>query len=162
MDAEDIGLALFLGSLMFIGFVAMIGGFLHARKERLLTHAERMKAIELGQPLPEDPGTSRARVIAKTAVSAEAPEVSPQMAMARKCIGSIIWVVFWGVLFGAPAGAASKEVGIAIGVAVGAIGVTLAICGTILASKAPTPPTYLPTYKTQTDPDAYDVAGRRG
>src|SRR4051812_16053418 len=105
MNSDDIGLGLFLGSLMFIGFVAMIGGFLYARRERLLTHAERMKALELGQPLPEDPGTSRAREVAKAAAPIETPEVHPQMAMAHKCFGSIAWVAFWGFAFAALSGA---------------------------------------------------------
>src|SRR4051794_11744320 len=106
MDSGDMGLGLFLGSLIFTGFVAMIGGLLHARKKRLLTHAERMKALELGQPLPDDPGTSRAREIAKAAAPIETPEDHPQMAMARKCFGSIAWVAFWGFASAAPSGAA--------------------------------------------------------
>ena len=162
MDSGTIGLGLFLGSLMFIGFVAMIGGFLHARKERLLTHAERMKALELGQPLPEDPGTSRAREVARASASIEGPEVNPQMAMARKCFGSIIWVSFWSFAISASASTLSTQVAMALAISTAVIGVTLAICGTILASKVPAPSTYVPSYKFQTDPDAYDVAGRRG
>jgi hypothetical protein len=165
MNSDDIGLGLFLGSLLFIGFVAMIGGFLHARKERLLTHAERMKAIEMGQPLLEvtkpNPGVEAAK--AAKAFAALEPEVHPQVALARKCFGSIAWVAFWGFVFAAPSSASSKEVAMTIAISTGAIGVTLAICGTILASRVSTTPAAFPSaYKPVSDPDAFDVAGRRG
>ena len=51
MDSA-VGLALFLGSLVLISLVAIIGGFLHSRRERLLTHTERMRALEMGLPVP--------------------------------------------------------------------------------------------------------------
>ena len=47
-------LGLFAGMLGLIALVAIVGGFLHYRRERLLTHAERMKALELGRTLHLD------------------------------------------------------------------------------------------------------------
>src|ERR1022692_4591955 len=55
MDANSTNLLYsVLGSVVLIIVVAIVGGFLHSRRERLLTHAERMKALELGREMPDD------------------------------------------------------------------------------------------------------------
>ena len=49
MDTGDLTfLVLVFGGMILIGLVAIVGGFLHSRRERLLTHQERMKALEQG------------------------------------------------------------------------------------------------------------------
>ncbi len=70
-------LFLFLDGLILIALVAIVGGLLHYRRERLLTHAERMKALELGRDWPEDPATARLKVaLGSTAEDREEPEKS--------------------------------------------------------------------------------------
>jgi hypothetical protein len=160
-----IGLGLFLGSLVFVGLVAIVGGFLHSRRERLLTHAERMKALELGQPLPDDPATAKLKAMTGGDSSQEgASNDTPQMALARTCYKTALWVAFWGFLFAAQTSAVNwvSAVAIAIGASTGAIGVTCVICGTILAARSTEKRTPDPYAKARTDPDAYDVVGSRG
>jgi hypothetical protein len=167
VDSSTIGLSLFLGSLVFVGLVAILGGFLHARRERLLTHAERMKALELGKPLPDDPQTTKLKAIYGTgggSVAEGSSDGLPQASLAATCYRTALWVAFWGFLFAAQSGAMNlaNGVAIAIGASTGAIGVTCVICGTILAA-LPTKAAARVSYdKAHTDPDAIDVVGSRG
>jgi len=41
-----------LGGTFLVCLVAIIVGFLQSRQMRLLTHQERMKALELGREMP--------------------------------------------------------------------------------------------------------------
>jgi hypothetical protein len=148
------------GGLGLISLVAILGGFLHTRRERLLTHTERMKALELGRALPDDPET--ARIKAAYARPATSKAVGNE-ALAGKCHSTALWVAFSG--FGAAVGAVQAggiAVAIAIAASVGAIGVTAIICGTILAARPPaaTAPTY--SSKPTVEEDEYDVVSSRG
>ena len=123
-------LALIFGGGGLVALVAIVGGFVHSRRERLLTHAERMKSLELGLPLPEDPTTARIRAAMGPA---EAP--SDARSLAAQCFTTTGYIAGFGLLFAA---GASNNPGIAYAIAAsgGAIGVTGMICGTILASRA--------------------------
>ena len=60
MDSNAVSLIFtLLGGCIAIAIVAIVGGFLHYRRERLLTHQERMKALELGREMPDDAATAR-------------------------------------------------------------------------------------------------------
>src|SRR5580704_9389492 len=97
----EVGLGLFLGSLVLVGLVAIIGGFLHSRRERLLTHAERMRALELGQALPDDPATVvRKAVYASQGLPPDGEcKTVHQVKFAETCFKTALWVAFWGFLF---------------------------------------------------------------
>ena len=78
-----------------ISLVAMVGGFLHLRRERLLTHAERIKALELGRTLPV--GVAAARIKAALGSSSDA-EANEENSLPRKCYSTALWVAFWGFI----------------------------------------------------------------
>jgi hypothetical protein len=148
------------GGLGLISLVAILGGFLHTRRERLLTHTERMKALELGRALPDDPATARIKAAYVPPVSSE-PANSE--ALASKCYSTAVWVAFWG--FGSGVGAVQAggiAVAIAIAASVGAIGVTSIICGTILAARPPVAPAPAYSSKPTVEEDAFDVVSSRG
>ncbi len=129
------------GGLLFIGLIACIGGFLHGRRERLLIHAERMKALELGRELPDDPATARLKAIQTTeSGDASIQPVSPSepKSLASKCYSTTSYACGTGFVFAFLA-ASNQAVAIAIAAATGAIGVAGMICGTILAAKMPEP-----------------------
>ena len=151
-DKIDVGLALFLGGLMLIGLIAMIGGFLHYRRERLLTHTERMKALELGRELPDDAYTTRLKAIFG---STDQPEEAPGgiKSLASQCYSTTGWVSGCGFLF-AMMGSSNQGVAYAVAAAAGAVGVTGLICGTILASRAPDPAPTRVASKPRFDPEA--------
>jgi hypothetical protein len=158
VDATPILLGLLLASLVLISLVAIIGGFLHYKRERLLTHQERMKALEFGRELPDDPTTARTKAVFGGSLGGASDEAGESLP--RKMITTVLWVAFWGFLFGGPAGAANHAVAIAMAAAVGAIGVAATICGTILALRLPTATSA--TSKPHIDSDAFDVVSRRG
>jgi hypothetical protein len=143
-SADEVMVLLLLGGGTLIGLIAVVGGFLYARRERLLTHAERMKALELGREAP-DAATRRGQTGPGEGKS-----------HAARCFAATGNACFWGFLFAV--GAAAKEGGnapgaaYAIAAAAGAVGVTGLICGTVLASKAPAAPG--PPGKPRLDPDA--------
>jgi hypothetical protein len=138
-DPTALIVASVLGGVILVGLVAIVGGFLHTRRERLLTHQERMKALELGREVPEDPAVARAKVA--NAQFREALGAGTEKSYAGKCFSATGHACFWGFLFAI--GAAAKEGGnapgaaYAIAAAAGAIGVTGLICGTVLASRTP-------------------------
>ena len=140
--------ALLIGAGVLVGLVAIVGGFLHSRRERLLTHQERMKALELGRELPDDRATARLKAVSGGTAGDENRASSGHTegaigAASGKCYSTALWVAFWGFLFAgqnAMTGGRSSAVtavAIAIAASVGAIGVTAMICGTMLAMRSP-------------------------
>ena len=167
-------LALMIGAGVLIALVAIIGGFLQTRRERLLTHQERLKALELGREIPDDAATARMKAAwgvssngEKTASRDEAESERSTASLSRKAFSTAIWVAFWGFLAASQSAAmanspANIAVVIAIAASVGAIGVTAAICGTILAMRVPYTSSSSATAKAAIESDAFDVVSRRG
>ncbi len=160
MDATPILLALLLAGVLLISLVAIIGGFLHTKRERLLSHQERMKALEVGRAMPDDSATGQFKATFN-GFSTDAAEDQSQ-SLPRRVFTTTLWIAFWGFLFGGPAGAANHAVAIAMAVSVGAIGVTAMICGTILALRLPATNGASSTSKPSIESDAFDVVSRRG
>jgi hypothetical protein len=132
---ELMTLGILIGGLTLVALVSCIGGFLHYRRERMLMHAERMKALELGRDLPDDPETAKI----KAAAQARAARQSGlgETTLAARCFSTTGYVCGTGFVFAFLSNTTSA---LAIASATGAIGVTGIICGTILASKAATEP----------------------
>jgi hypothetical protein len=158
--AADLLISLVGGGALLISLVAIIGGFLHYRRERLLTHAERMKALDLGREIPDHAAT--AQIKAAFGNLASGNEGEPSEALARKCFSTALWVAFWGFVAGSQGGWINPSIAIAIAASVGAIGVTGMVCGTVLAYRSPTEPSHRPVCKHVTDADTFDVVSRRG
>jgi hypothetical protein len=120
-----------------------------AARNREFEHAERLKALELGRPMPGDRAT--------------------EVATRNTHNGIVLWVPLGalGIALGAmnSTGDSTAAV-IAIWAAAGAVGVTGVICGTILAMRAPSPevpaPRHLFSTKAPTEDDAVDTVSRRG
>jgi hypothetical protein len=144
-----------------IAIVPIIGGLLHAHRERQLTHLERMRALETGQQLPGDAAAARIK-----AASGPLAESSDRAALARKCYSTALWVAFWGFITATSHGSIGIHTGVAqlIAASVGVIGVTAVICGTILAVRVPVAgqPASAACSKPPIDADAYDVVSSRG
>jgi hypothetical protein len=127
-----------LGLVLVVGLPAVLGIRSENRK-REMEHLERMRAIELGRPLPGDQG---ARGPAKMALA----------------MGVAVPIGVFGIAWLAAndAGAASPF----IWPSAAAMGVAAIICATVLASRAyasepePRPD---PAAKPYVDPDAYDA-----
>ena len=149
-----------LGAVVLISLVAIIGGFLQCRRERLLDHRERMRALELGQEMPDDAAT--ARIKAAFGVSRNDDKGDWEGSPARKCFSTTLWIAFWGFLAAGQAGAANRAVAVAIASSVGAVGVAGMIGGTILALRASAAPTSNSISKPAIDADAFDVVCSRG
>ena len=136
VDSSDLVFGWMLSGGFLISLVSIVGGFQHAKRVRLLTHEERMKALELGRELPTD-----------EPVAPSGGESKPE-SLPRKCFSTAFWVGFGGFIAAAsqgftPAaglGIAGHGIAIAIAASTGAIGVTALICGTILAAKTPSRP----------------------
>jgi hypothetical protein len=137
---------------LVVTLVPIVGGLLHARRERLLVHSERMKALEWGIVLP----------------AKASPPAAPatRESMARQCFSTAFWVAFWGFASAAGLGSAEVSTGVAyaIAAAAGSIGVTSVICGTVLSARIPVEvkPNSFPKSMTDVDADAYDVVSCRG
>jgi hypothetical protein len=148
--------------VFLLSVIPIVGGFIHAHRDRVLTHTERMKALEMGRELPGHEATARLRAAFGQPAPADEGDVA---SLARKCWSTALWVAFWG--FGASAGlggaSVSSGVALAIAVSAGAIGVTAMICGTILASTAAVnaPLNGYAKHRIH-DADAIDVVSRRG
>ncbi|MDR3618526.1 MAG: hypothetical protein P4L85_04180 [Paludisphaera borealis] len=102
--------------LMIVVALPVVLGMRHAAKDQEFQHAERLKAIEMGRPLPGDP----------------AHEGSPRTAVA----GIGVWVPISALVIALAATTGSQNseaAGVAIWVSAGGVGVTGLICGTILA-----------------------------
>jgi hypothetical protein len=139
ISSELIAVCSIVSGVILVSLIAIIGGFLHSRRERLLMHAERMKALELGRELPDDPATIRMKGIFQ-AEQSEEPASEPKSpgepkSLASSCFSTTVTVCCTGFIF-AWLGSGFQGVAIAIAAATGAIGVTGMICGTILASKS--------------------------
>ena len=148
------------GGMFLLGLVGIVGGFLHYRRERLLTHQERMKALELGAELPDDAATARIKAVYGTSATDKSSDESESIA--RKCFTTALWVAFWGFLAAASPGGPARfatATSVAIAASAGAIGVTAMICGTILAMR---PPARTITTKPGFEADTYDTVARRG
>jgi hypothetical protein len=149
-----------LGGVFAISMVAIMGGFALTRRERLLTHAERMKALDMGLAMPDDRATAQIKAAFGQPASSDDCEGGT---LARKCYSTAIWVAFWG--FGAATASVANGghvgVALAISAAVGAVGVTSVICGTILASRSTAAPDRRSNSKPVVDADAYDFVGNR-
>jgi hypothetical protein len=157
VEASIVVLALF-GGLTLLGLVGTIGGFLHYRRERLLTHQERMKALELGHDLPDDPVTARI----KATFGASSKGGDGNGSLARKCYSTALWVAFWGFIAASQGGWGHAGISVAIAGSVGAIGVTAIICGTILAVRERSGSEPVTVAKPLFESDAFDVVSHRG
>ena len=124
-----------LGGMVLIILVAILGGFLHSRRERLLAHAERMKALEMGLDMPDDAATARIKAVYGVAEKSESASGEPK-SLAVQCFSQTGYICGAGFFFAMVAGS-SHGVAYAMAAATGAIGVTGMICGTILASREP-------------------------
>jgi hypothetical protein len=149
------------GGLFLIATVSIFGGFMHTRRERLLTHAERMKSLELGRDVATDPDITRS---GKSSIDDNADD---SKSLPRKCFSTAFWVAFWGFLAAGSSGIradgwANPAISIAIAASVAAIGVTALICGTVLAFRSSVERTSGSSFKAPIDADALDVVSRRG
>jgi hypothetical protein len=138
-----------IGGMILLGLVAIIGGFIHYRRERLLAHDERMKALELGRELPEDAATARIKAAYEGEKSAQAP--TEARSMAAQCYSTTGYVCGAGFVFAWMSG---PGVAYALAAAAGAVGVTGMICGTILASREAAPAPFPAASKPRYDPEA--------
>jgi hypothetical protein len=151
LDGSQIGIGLLFAGLGLIVMVAIVGGLLYSKNERLLTHAERMKALEMGHGLPEDIYTARIRA----AMGHDETPGRPG-ALSSHCFTSTTYICGFGFFFAMMSGQI-PSVAVTIAASTGAVGVAGMICGTILATKnrepagAPGPP--LPA-KSTLDPEA--------
>ena len=155
IDGETLAIGSLIGGVFLLSMTAIIGGFLHARRERLLTHTERMKALELGRELPEDAATARIKAVSQTGVEDEDQAETSEKSPASRCYSTTMSVCCTGFVF-AWLGSGFQGVAIATAAATGAIGVAGMICGTILAAK-PTESSETRTVahsKPRFDPDA--------
>jgi hypothetical protein len=162
MNSEELLVVMTLfGGMTLVGLAAIIGGFLHSRRERLLTHQERMKALELGRELPDDTPVGRL----KRALGARSnTEENDGRSLARKCFSTALWVPFWGFIFASQGVWVNTGLAAAIVIAcsAGAIAVTAIICGTILAVHERSGSSPLADAKPLIESDAFDVVSRRG
>ena len=148
--------------MFLISLVPIIGGSLHARRERTLVHAERMKALDLGRELPDDVAT--ARIKATFGKSPASDESGGERSLAHKCFSTALWVAFWGFAAAAGLGGSQTIAGVAYAIAAstGAIGVTAMICGAILGAQAPVAGQPGRFSKPRIEDDALDVVPCRG
>jgi hypothetical protein len=113
----------------------------HLQRKREWEHLERIKALELGQPIP---GSESWHAMSCASIGAGVPLGSMFLA----------WVA-------TVSGSGGEEVW----ACATAIGITGVICGTILAKSrlgSRRPASTDAHAKPEFDPDAYDVVGRRG
>jgi hypothetical protein len=145
-------LVLVLSGTLLAGLVAIVGGFLHARRSRMLAHTERMKALELGRDLPEDLGHAR------TAVQSGDRDENRPRSLALQFCSTTGYTCAAGFLFAYLAGSDSQgsvpAASIAIAAATGAIGVTGLICAAVLATRAPAEEPSRMVLKPRYDPEA--------
>jgi hypothetical protein len=159
VDSTELFIGALMASLLLIALVSIVGGFLAARRSRMLTHQERMKALELGRDMPDDAATARIKAAFGTTSSGDGEE---EGSLPRKCFSTAIWIAFWGFIAASQGGWVNHAIAIAIAVSTGAICVTAVICGTILASRTPALPISRIASKPIAESDAYDVVSRRG
>jgi hypothetical protein len=168
----NVAITVFVGGLFLAALVAIVGGFLHTRRERVLTHQDRMKALDLGREIPGDAVTARMELgsvvsFHNNKVESSGDNEGGSRAISQKAFSTALWVAFWGFLAAAQSvsigqGPAIVAVAVAIAVSAGAIGVTSVICGTILAVHTSSSHTSRAPGKMLIDSDELDVASRRG
>lgn len=129
-----------------IGIAGVVFGTRHARRERELEHAERLKALELGRTLPKD-----------------APFWSPN----NLCIALGVGMPMALFVLALVASQADPDLLPFIWPVAGALGGLGIIGGTLLALIRPgasgrPEPGLEAAAKRPIDPDTYDTAGRRG
>jgi hypothetical protein len=126
----------FFGGVLLLSVIGTIGGFLHYRRERLLMHTERMKALEMGRELPDDPETAKVKAASQVKLARQQAERAEpgEKSFTARCYSMTSAICGTGFVF-AWLAAENQGVALAIAAATGAIGVTGMICGTILASK---------------------------
>jgi hypothetical protein len=170
MHPTDIFMYSFASVLMVLSLIAMFMTFAYYRRSRMLTHTERLKAMELGRELPEDAGVARLKAVFAGNHVDDEGEPTGEDALAHRCFKVAFWVPL--AAFGATQASDHFRHGVELAVwgAVAVITATSLICGTILALKSPgrsarqPAPTPLNGHAKhlEQDPDAYDVASRRG
>lgn len=161
MDTQTLVVMSIIIGTVLVSLVAIVGGFIHYRRERLLMNAERMKALEMGRDLPDDQHTAQLKAIFSGTNSDESGNGCDSNP-ARKAYSTALWVAFWGFLAASGSGNhVNQAVAIAIAASVGAIGVTAMICGTVLATRGQSPRNVV-ARKPVADRDAYDFAGHHG
>jgi len=155
-------LGIALGFVFVMSLVPIIGGFLHARRERTLVHSERMKALDLGRELPDDVAT--ARINAAFGNTSASVEGGGGESLSAKCFSTAFWVAFWGFAAAAGLGGSQVSTGVAYAIAAsaGAIGVTAMICGAVLGARAPVAALPGRVPKPRIEDDALDVVSCRG
>ena len=67
MNSND-AIAFGIGMLFLLTVIPIVGGFIYAHRERVLTHTERMKALEIGRSCP----------IARRQLESKQPWASPR------------------------------------------------------------------------------------
>ncbi len=162
MNSND-AIALGIGMLFLLTVIPIVGGFIYAHRERALTHAERMKALELGAELPDRAATARIKAaLGQPTGEVDGGKDSPS----RRCFSTAVWVAFWGFAAAAGLGGADVNTGVAYAIAssAGAIGVTAVICGTVLASRSAHAAYDAINHAKHAndDADAFDVVSCRG
>lgn len=132
MNTNDT-IALGIGMVFLLSIIPIVGGFMYAHRGLLLTHAERMKALELGAELPDHAAAARIRACSASLL----PTTMVAGIRSRRVFSTAVWVAFWGFAAAAGLGGADVNAGVAYAIAssAGAIGVTAIICGTVLASR---------------------------
>ncbi|APW62534.1 hypothetical protein [Paludisphaera borealis] len=105
--------------LMIVVALPVVLSMRHAAKDREFQHAERLKALEMGRPLPGE----------------STPEYSPKGAGTG--IGVWVPICALGIALAATTDSNNSEAAdVAIWVSAGCVGMTGVICGTILAVRA--------------------------
>jgi hypothetical protein len=126
-----------ISAVTLVALVSIVGGLIHYRRERLLLHAERMKALDLGLKAPEDAGTTRYKALLGIGQKGDDDEGSTGSKLANQCFTTTLWVAFWGFVFASQSTVGGNGVAYGIAASAGAIGVASVICGTVLAYKPP-------------------------
>jgi hypothetical protein len=159
MNSNDV-IVVIAADVFLLAVIPIVGGLMYARRERLLTHAERIKALELGVAFPDEAATDRRKA---GMGQAQAEADGSRESLARKCFSTAVWVAFWGFAAAAGLGGAAVSAGVAYAIAAsaGAIGVTAVICGTVLARSVAPAARDLAKHQSD-DADAFDVVSCRG
>ena len=135
--------------LMIVVALPVVLSMRHAAKDRELLHAERLKALEMGRPLPGETAT--------------------QTSAGASGVGVWVPICVFGIALAATQHSEnSQAIGVAVWISAGCVGVTGVICGTILTlnnamkeSRAAGRPA-LPPAKPQFEEHEIDTVSRRG
>jgi hypothetical protein len=137
----DSAVLLAVGVLVFgVTFVPIIWGLKHARRKAEWEHMERMKALEMGRPLP-----------------GEVKSPPRPASHAGIAIGTSVPIGVFGCAWLASLTAGYEET---MWIMAGVVGLGAVICGTILAKQSIG--SEISAAKPHIEDDAYDVVARRG